>query len=301
MKRHQHSQRLLYLASLMVLALPLLLYSNGQRQRPPRIATETPLFSGVTYTREIYTEPRPYVVHRVEIDLTAPGIDVVVSPGLPALHQYETKAQRTTTFLTQNQLQLAINASFFYAFEEATPWNFYPRVGDPVQVLGQARASGADYSPPHPRWTALCFTRAPRVSLARDGTCPAATWAAVSGSHVLVSAGQPLVAEASDRAYARTAVAFDRQGETLWLLVVDGKQPHYSEGATLTELAEIAVALGAETALNLDGGGSATLAIATPEGTQLLNAPIHAKLPLWERPVANQLGFRAQGLGNPEP
>jgi len=45
----------------------------------------------------------------------------------------------------------------------------------------------------------------------------------------------------------------------LVLVVVDGRSPGYSEGVTLTELAEIMAGLGASTAYNLDGGGSSTL------------------------------------------
>ncbi len=42
-------------------------------------------------------------------------------------------------------------------------------------------------------------------------------------------------------------------------VVVDGRQSGYSEGVTLTELADIMVDLGATTAYNLDGGGSSTM------------------------------------------
>ncbi|OJX70940.1 MAG: exopolysaccharide biosynthesis protein [Micrococcales bacterium 73-13] len=45
----------------------------------------------------------------------------------------------------------------------------------------------------------------------------------------------------------------------LVLVVVDGRADGYSRGATLTELADILVGLGAQTAYNLDGGGSSTM------------------------------------------
>ncbi|MGO1316099.1 MAG: phosphodiester glycosidase family protein, partial [Cellulomonadaceae bacterium] len=45
----------------------------------------------------------------------------------------------------------------------------------------------------------------------------------------------------------------------LVLVVVDGRDDGYSRGATMTELAEIMVSLGATTAYNLDGGGSSEL------------------------------------------
>jgi exopolysaccharide biosynthesis protein len=45
----------------------------------------------------------------------------------------------------------------------------------------------------------------------------------------------------------------------LVFVVVDGRSEGYSRGATLTELAQIMIDLGAETAYNLDGGGSSTM------------------------------------------
>ena len=45
----------------------------------------------------------------------------------------------------------------------------------------------------------------------------------------------------------------------LVFVVVDGRSEGYSEGVTMTELAEIMQGLGATTAYNLDGGGSSTM------------------------------------------
>lgn len=76
------------------------------------------------------------------------------------------------------------------------------------------------------------------------------------------------------------AAAIDKAGETLWLILVDGKQPNYSEGVTLAELREIAKNLGAQTAINLDGGGSTTLVMESDRASKVLNAPIHTKIPM---------------------
>ena len=56
----------------------------------------------------------------------------------------------------------------------------------------------------------------------------------------------------------RTAVGVV-DDDHLVFVVVDGRDPGYSAGVTLTELAEIMQSLGAETAYNLDGGGSSTM------------------------------------------
>ncbi len=58
----------------------------------------------------------------------------------------------------------------------------------------------------------------------------------------------------------RTAVGVTAAGKVL-LVVVDGRQPRWSVGATLHELAGIMRRLGAVDALNLDGGGSSTMVV----------------------------------------
>jgi exopolysaccharide biosynthesis protein len=93
---------------------------------------------------------------------------------------------------------------------------------------------------------------------------------------------------------ARVAIATNAPGTTLWIVVVDGKQLFYSEGMTFLELTELLMKLGVYDAINLDGGGSATLVMETSWGAKLLNAPIHTHVPLRERPVGNHLGFYAE-------
>lgn len=56
----------------------------------------------------------------------------------------------------------------------------------------------------------------------------------------------------------RTAVGVIDENHLVFV-VVDGREQGYSVGVTMTELAQIMVDLGAETAYNLDGGGSSTM------------------------------------------
>jgi hypothetical protein len=78
----------------------------------------------------------------------------------------------------------------------------------------------------------------------------------------------------------RTALGVNARGQVL-MLVVDGRQPGYSDGMTLRELAEHLQRLGAVNAVLLDGGGSATM---TVHG-QVVNRPSDGG----ERPVATAL------------
>lgn len=69
-------------------------------------------------------------------------------------------------------------------------------------------------------------------------------------------------------AQPRTAVGIIDDNHLVFV-VVDGRQPGYSAGVTLPDLAEILVGLGATTAYNLDGGGSSTMVF---NGT-VINSP----------------------------
>jgi exopolysaccharide biosynthesis protein len=90
----------------------------------------------------------------------------------------------------------------------------------------------------------------------------------------------------------RTAVGINRNGRYLYLVVVDGRQPLYSEGATFTELAELLIAQGAYAAMSLDGGGSSTMVVEGDNGSpRILNSPIDHYIPGTERPVGTHLGI----------
>lgn len=278
-----------------------MVYGRSLSQRPPRSDVPQALFQGVTYERISRDTPRPHVIHLVTVDLTAPGIELFVTPGDPYVPSpqltapdKETIARTTTEFLQEFRGQVAINAGYFYPFREKTPWNYYPRSGERVNVVGQGISAGEPYSPPKSDWPVLCFDQANRVQILETGICPGGTVGAIAGNTTLPHSDAD--SSNQNRPYGRTIVATDTASETLWLLVVDGKQPHYSEGITLAEIEPLLTELGAAVALNLDGGGSTTLVAAFPAQVQVLNAPIHNKWPMWERPVATHLGIHAEPL-----
>ncbi|NJM48987.1 MAG: phosphodiester glycosidase family protein, partial [Alkalinema sp. RU_4_3] len=225
-----------------------------------------------------------------------PNLGILVSPGSPSLDQTEATAMTTSAFLNKHKLQLAVNASYFYKFQEDAPWAYYPRVGDRVNVVGQAISNGQIYSQADAdsRWSVICFDTQNQVQILPQNSCPAGTQQAVSGNELLLMDGKavaPSLASDRDKPYPRVVFAQDKSGKKLWIVAVDGKQPGYSEGVKLKELIAFLQGLGADRAINLDGGGSTTMVMAQPQGAKILNAPIQNKIPLNERPVANQIGF----------
>lgn len=284
-----------------LLSAPIAFFGLNYFRRPAQQPQTKVLFEGINYQRMVRTTPRPMMVHIVTLNLTQPGLKPFVTPSNPSVHPKHTQARTTSHFLKEFGLQLAINGNFFSHFHEQTPWDYYPHEGDRVSVAGTAISNAKPYSAIKQKDPAVCFSAQHRAEIVAQGSCPVGTTQAIAGNEVFLTHGQIALQQSRwsrdwAKPYARTAIGVNRVGSKVWLIAIDGKQPLYSEGATMQDLGEIATNLGIDTALNLDGGGSVTLAIATPNGPVLLNSPIQAKIPTWERPIANHLGFYATPL-----
>jgi exopolysaccharide biosynthesis protein len=86
----------------------------------------------------------------------------------------------------------------------------------------------------------LCFSSSGRASIrvVKQGEAPPHN--AIGGDRLLLQEGRVTNdAKASDALHPRTAVALDRSGQRLIILIVDGRQAGYSEGASTEEIAEI--------------------------------------------------------------
>ena len=78
----------------------------------------------------------------------------------------------------------------------------------------------------------------------------------------------------------RTAIGITAD-QKLLLVTINGRQPNISVGMTLSELGNLLIDLGAQQAMNLDGGGSTTMVVRN----LILNLPSDGK----ERPVGNAI------------
>ena len=265
------------------------------RATHPRTPLDEQLFPGIRYIRHVSDSPRPTVAHLLHVDLSQSGLSFVVTQPQPETAP-RLRAQTVRQFLQEQNLQLAINANFFHPFHSRSPWDFYPRVGDPVQVLGRAASAGHSYSTQAWADATLYLSSSNRAEI---GTLTHPLWNAISGDQFLIRHGKILADPADHQVYPRCAVGLTTNKSTLILALVDGRQPGYSEGSTLHELALLLQQHGAHDAINLDGGGSVTLVIARPNAPPLiLNSPIHTRIPGRQRPIANHLGIRATAAVN---
>lgn len=250
------------------------------------------LYPGITYTRMVRFSPRPMVVHIVKVNLREDGIELLVTPGDPDADLPLT-ARTTTEFVEDFGLQVAINGDGFSPWHSYGILDYYPHSGERVAPLGYATSQGDVYATDTGSGPTLYLAKNNR---ARFNLPDGRIYNAISGTIMLVDDGDKATdldsaSVSARRAQPRTAVALDERRRTLYLIVVDGRQPFYSHGATLEELAEIILEAGGHDAMNLDGGGSSTLAWMEPSGAaSTLNSPIHQRIPGRQRPVGNHLG-----------
>lgn len=273
-------------------------YAVQAMRRPPRSNLTQPLYQGITYHRIVKNEPRRMMVHVMEVDVMAEGVELFVTPPDRSGERYNMLARKTTDFAEEFSAEIAVNASFFYTFTVGNPLTFYPKVGDPVAIAGSAIYNGEQYGNRN-GFKKLCFLE--QEVMIRLSGCPLQrVQHAVSGNAVFLRDGVPYDDgyEYNTRAYGRVAAAIDDSGQTLWLILIDNKQWGYSNGASLVELADIALDLGATQAINLDGGGSSTMVSAHSGRPRILNSPIHTGVLGRERPVGNHIGIHALPLSN---
>ena len=232
---------------------------------------------GVRYLHRTSSEPNQ--IHALEVDLCARGVQ------LRATREDE-RQQTLSSFTGEVGAQAGINGDFF-SYD-----GYWP--------TGLAIGAG-EYWHSDNDWNGF-------VAFGRDKAWisdPVETWSspddwmdeAVGGYPKLVVGGVALSSYSSAPSHCtslnpRSAVGLSEDRRTLWLVVVDGRSSS-SDGMTCQQLGDLMVDLGADTALNLDGGGSSTLWSAA-DG--VLNDPSDGS----QRTVANHLAVWASGSGAPE-
>jgi exopolysaccharide biosynthesis protein len=232
-------------------------------------------------------------MHIVKIDLTAPGIGfAVTAPG----GTLETVRQTTLAFLNQEHAQLAINSHFFLPFPSfesnsmlvglaASHGNVYSSFETPVQsccIVANAPALNIDalnhasivhYNPNFADGrhvlenVNLWNTVSGSAQIITDGKKTIPVYRDASHPDGLLTPGGPDSSSNSDSWYAlknsRTVIGLSQDNRTLFLFTVD--KAGGSLGMSLEEVADLLISeYGVHNALNLDGGGSTTLAMQDP-------------------------------------
>lgn len=146
----------------------------------------------------------------------------------------------------------ATNADFFDMFGNNAPSGLCVKDGEIIANADSERAFFGILNDGTPTITRLN----------EDSTVINRLEQAVSGREIVLRNGElsefsPLEPFSFVR-HPRTAVGITKDNNVI-LLVIDGRIPDYSNGASLVDVSLIMKKLGAQTALNLDGGGSSIM------------------------------------------
>ena len=271
----------------------------------PTTQPARPIQLGPIRVEEIYQtiDDQPVRGWAAKIDLTDPRVEIRVTGPLDRTPddppRLEARSETTAEWLKREHLTLAINTHFFARLDDGK--GPYPE-SCPVDLIGPCVSAGRlvshgrDDGQPSP---VLAFTKDGHARIAMLPPAESeALYNVVSGVSETGGKSGGLLVENGRNTGATALVAppgrppppapgLTKDGHTLILLVIDGRQPGWSIGVTLPELADLMLKLGADAAVALDGGGSSSFVFAPPDAPQVTNRPSDGH---W-RPVGASLGI----------
>jgi hypothetical protein len=246
----------------------------------------TEIYQGVSYGCERLEtdEQGSGLMHWVRVDLTAPGIELYVTPLDPQAVErgWQYRLKRTEAVVEREQLSVAINAMYF-----SSDSGWFLRTGDLARSSDATIADHIVSNIPEHTYL-LCFDDhlVPFLETSRppgESALRRSRWGLGGRGAVLLKDGQVFAGTPRQPTDAHTAVGVDRQKRLLFLAVFENA----SERRALEELAR----LGAVDGMLLDGGHSTSMVI----GGKAQGVRAGVLIGHW-RPVATHFGIRAREL-----
>ena len=236
--------------------------------------------------------PRTLKVFCIKIDLTDPTLQVIAMPAEDPDGEGPAEAKLTKPVELFNQFGVlaAINTNAFAGIpnDKSIGVGWYD--GKPVDIQGMIVAGGKKISPGQEGRTPFWLSPFGKPHIGNPEPNDTIETAVSDWGSVLMTDNRILPDSAVKVVHPRTAIGFDRSGKWLLLMVVDGRQPLYSEGISLYELALLFRERGCTEAVNLDGGGSSIMLVRDETGkAKTFNRPSDTM----HRPIPVMLGVRA--------
>ncbi len=236
------------------------------------------LYPGIKHVEVTVSSPRKMVINTMQIDTATPDLSFYTTPRYKPWMSTRTEVQREITrdFIRESQatdkkLVVAINADFWNPWIPSE-WN----LETVVDVGGLAVSEGILVSRGSLR-PSLIFEKNGTISMAITAELYniSNVQTAVSGFGFCLSEGNPL--PSGDDLHPRTGTGLSQNSRYVYFTTIDGRQPD-SEGSTTQELGSWLKYFGAYNGINMDGGGSTTMAWWDPDASgsdkcELLNSP----------------------------
>jgi hypothetical protein len=221
--------------------------------------------------------PRKQYVNVFRIDLSSPLIRIVASQsGETGLYTVpEFASQKFTAGMLA---MVAWNGNYF---DMASPSTIYGLAVSAGEVVNLPLSTDQPLCP----WSLVISEQPPPAGPGFQGTVqnvqsggplPLNMWVAVSGDEQIVAGGQNVATDQGPPVAARTVAGVSQDGATLFMATIDGMETAAEPyGGSIIDAAQWLILAGAWAGINLDGGGSATVArIAAGQGpATLMNMP----------------------------
>jgi hypothetical protein len=296
------------LLSLPIVALLLDIALSSCLTAAPVLGPWLPLFKGIDHAsgtnKPDASNPDLSVINVVRVDLTDPDVQFLSTPRIGSYSENvrETGGITVSRFLQVHNAKVAINANFF------DPQDYYLPEGTPMDVRGLAVSGGIVVSPQEGAANSAVLA----IGAGNKASVILTNWPAHStaGIQTAVAGEYPIVVNGSNigRQYLnlpgvihgvnpRTAFGLSADRRYLFLATIDGRQPGYSDGTLDYETGNWLLKIGVADGINMDGGGSSTLAIENSLGKPIrLNHPSAVADSGKERTVGSHLAVFAKPI-----
>ncbi len=244
---------------------------------------------------ETRSDPRPLKIYYLKTALTAAALEVFAIPGddPDGSGPAESRLTMPLDLFKKHQPLAAVNTNAFSGLpgDKAAVADWFE--GRAVDIHGTVVSEGRVVSPFENNRTSFWLDVVQKPHIGTPPSMSVVAEAVADWFSPLLKNNQ-IIPDPADRVlHPRTALGFDDTGTWLLLIVVDGRQPGFSEGVSLYELSQILQAQGCTQSINLDGGGSSIMLIREPgQEVRTLNSPSGKT----HRPIPVMLGVRKNAL-----
>ncbi len=235
--------------------------------------TATNLSPGVKWVKYDTTSPRLLSINVVQVDTWTPRLRFTTIgrrnnwvSNVSETDKFTTRQWINASQSTERPISLAINA---------TPWSPFPSEDSvPANLRGLVVSDGILVSPGTSNVPAFIVDDfgVPRIQITPPSIDITQIDVAVAGFSIVLTNGVPSVTPLTLE--PRTGFGISADQRYVYLMAIDGRR-YSSQGSSIGEVGQWLKFFGAWSGINMDGGGSTTLARwnTSTQSAQLLNVP----------------------------
>ena len=254
--------------------LAMMPFPAAAQERPLHDWSDAPeIFPGIRHVFLDTDTPRPLKINVLQIDLTRKDLGFMTAkrdpdwgkpmPDHPSL-PIRVRRQTSRDFLLESRkngidMLTAVNATLWSPFSTSRDYRY-------GALLGLVISDGQlvdEVLEKYPRPTFIITkTGEYQIRIVNKDEDLSGIQLAVSGYHMVLENGKIIAGQEKKTKLApRTGLGLSAGCRYLILMTIDGRMPTVSEGVSIREVGDWMRRFGAETAMNMDGGGSTTMVV----------------------------------------